>query len=109
MSLDPQQPVSQQGALDHVSRGGVVVYWRPGCQFCERLATGLGDDLARVAWSNIWQDDNAREYVESLNDGNATVPTVVTRDTHFVAADHDAAERVRMLLDSAHGAGRTAG
>ena len=109
MPLEPQHPVSQQEALDHISRDGVAVYWRPGCPFCENLVTGLGEDRARAAWINIWQDDSAREYVESLNDGNATVPTVVTRDTHFVAAGHAAVERVRALLVSSREAGNSAG
>lgn len=100
MPLDPQHPATQQEALDQIARGGVVVYWRPGCPFCEGLAAGLGDDGDRAVWTNIWRDGSARDYVESLNGGNATVPTVVTRDAHFVAADGDSVERVRALLSA---------
>lgn len=109
MPLDPQHPATQQEALEHIARGGVVVYWRPGCPFCEGLAAGLGDDRDRAAWTNIWQEDSARDYVESLNDGNATVPTVVTRDTHFIAADGAAVERVRALLTTSRSTEDTAG
>ncbi|AQP43617.1 glutaredoxin domain-containing protein [Tessaracoccus flavus] len=55
----------------------VIVYWRPGCIFCERLRGGLGEDAKRVHWVNIWQDAEAAEFVRSVNDGNEVVPTVV--------------------------------
>lgn len=59
------------------SERGVVVYWRPGCGYCQRLRSALGPDAERVTWVNIWQDDEAAAYVRSVNDGNETVPTVV--------------------------------
>ncbi|WP_114907977.1 glutaredoxin domain-containing protein [Ornithinimicrobium murale] len=55
----------------------VVVYWRPGCQYCMRLKSSLGDMRERARWVNIWQDDEAAAFVRSVNDGNETVPTVV--------------------------------
>lgn len=55
----------------------VIVYWRPGCIFCERLRGGLGSDAERVHWINIWQDAEAAEFVRSVNNGNEVVPTVV--------------------------------
>lgn len=55
----------------------VVIYWRPGCGFCQRLKGHLGKDGERAVWVNIWQDDEAAAYVRSVNDGNETVPTVV--------------------------------
>lgn len=55
----------------------VVVYWRPGCGFCQRLKFALGADGERATWVNIWQDAEAAAYVRSVNDGNETVPTVV--------------------------------
>jgi len=55
----------------------VVVYWRPGCQYCMRLKSSLGDLRDKALWVNIWQDDEAAAFVRSVNDGNETVPTVV--------------------------------
>lgn len=55
----------------------VVVYWRPGCQYCMRLKSSLGDLREKALWVNIWQDDEAAAFVRSVNDGNETVPTVV--------------------------------
>ena len=55
----------------------VVIYWRPGCGYCRRLRTSLGDLGGQARWVNIWQDDEAAAFVRSVNDGNETVPTVV--------------------------------
>ncbi|MBR7743623.1 NrdH-redoxin [Phycicoccus sp. BSK3Z-2] len=55
----------------------VVVYWRPGCPFCERLRLGLGTRGRQAAWVDIWRDPDAAAFVRSVNDGNETVPTVV--------------------------------
>jgi len=77
---------SHTEAMEHVEQGGVAIYWRPGCPFCTMLDRGLGPDAEKATWTNIWEDRDAMAYVESLNDGNATVPTVVTRTEHFVAA-----------------------
>ncbi|MGD8148989.1 glutaredoxin domain-containing protein [Ornithinimicrobium sp. Y1694] len=57
--------------------GDVVIYWRPGCGFCHRLRTRLGEDGRRARWVNIWEDEDGAAFVRSVNDGNETVPTVV--------------------------------
>lgn len=59
----------------------VVIYWRPGCGYCQRLKGALGDEGKKARWVNIWQDDDAAAYVRSVNDGNETVPTVVIDGT----------------------------
>lgn len=59
------------------SERSVVIYWRPGCQYCMRLKSSLGDLRERAQWVNIWQDEDAAAFVRSVNDGNETVPTVV--------------------------------
>lgn len=55
----------------------VTIYWRPACPFCTRLERALGADGTRATWRNIWEDDEAREFVAMVNDGNEVVPTVV--------------------------------
>lgn len=55
----------------------VVIYWRPGCMFCQRLKGALRDEGKEAIWINIWQDDEGAAFVRSVNDGNETVPTVV--------------------------------
>lgn len=58
-------------------RKDVVIYWRPGCGFCARLKSTLGDQREKATWVNIWDDEDGAEFVRSVNDGNETVPTVV--------------------------------
>lgn len=55
----------------------VVIYWRPGCMYCEALRRGLGKLQKSATWINIWADPEAAAYVRSVNEGNETVPTVV--------------------------------
>lgn len=59
------------------ARDGVAVYFRPGCPFCLGMRTWLVGKSGQAAWVNIWEDDEARAYVRSVNGGNETVPTVV--------------------------------
>ncbi len=57
--------------------GKVVVYWRGGCTFCQRLHLVLGKKVRDVVWVDVWADPEASAYVRSVNDGNEVVPTVV--------------------------------
>lgn len=98
------RPATSHGdAVQHVQQGGVAIYWRPGCPFCGMLERGLGADAERATWTNIWEDPDALAFVESLNDGNATVPTVVTRAEHFVAASPARVTATKGLIAEAGG------
>ncbi len=70
-----RKSVSHETAVQ--SGHGVVVYHRPGCTFCIRMKAMLGSAGKQATWVDIWDDDEAAEYVRSVNDGNETVPTVV--------------------------------
>ena len=63
-------------ASAHAERG-VTVYWRPGCPFTARLRLAVRAHRDKAAWVNIWEDDEGRAFVASVNAGNETVPTVV--------------------------------
>lgn len=82
-----------------VEAGGVAIYWRPGCPFCQRLDAGLGEIGDRALWVNIWEDPEAEEYVMSVNNGNAVVPTVRTSQGTFVASAHSAPQGVASLIE----------
>lgn len=58
----------------------VVIYWRPGCGYCARLRARLRGLGRRAVWVNIWTDPQAAAFVRRVNDGDATVPTVVIDD-----------------------------
>ena len=60
---------------------GVAVYWRPGCPFTGRLRMAVRKHRDDIAWVNIWEDDEGRAFVASVNGGDETVPTVVIDGT----------------------------
>ncbi len=66
----------QMGHVD-ATQSRVAVYWRPHCPFCIRMRRALRDHADEIAWVNIWEDEDGRAFVRSVNDGNETVPTVV--------------------------------
>ncbi|MFQ6171435.1 glutaredoxin domain-containing protein [Oryzobacter sp. R7] len=70
------QPTTHAEAVEH-ARDGVAIYWRPGCPFSGRLRVAVRKHNDDIAWVNIWEDDDGRAFVASVNDGNETVPTVV--------------------------------
>ncbi|MFF5899194.1 glutaredoxin domain-containing protein [Streptomyces argenteolus] len=57
-------------------RGGMVVYWRPGCPYCMKLRLRLRFSCLTYTEVNIWRDKDAAAFVRSVADGNETVPTV---------------------------------
>lgn len=65
---------AQAAAGDH----DVIVYWRPGCRYCDRLRLGLGATRHDVSWVNILRDPEAAAFVATYRDGNHTVPTAIT-------------------------------
>ncbi|MFF4167797.1 mycoredoxin [Streptomyces sp. NPDC001741] len=58
------------------TRGGMVVYWRPGCPYCMKLRLRLRFSGLTYTEVNIWRDKDAAAFVRSVADGNETVPTV---------------------------------
>ena len=95
-----RQQSSQEQAREVMKNGGVVIYWRPGCPYCEALDAKLGDLGNHATWVNIWEDPQAEEHVKALNEGNAVVPTVDTGDIHFVVADLVSRNKVKKLIEN---------
>jgi len=56
--------------------GRPVIYWRPGCTYCQRLRVRLGSDGRRAHWVNIWADPEGAAAVRAITGGDETVPTV---------------------------------
>lgn len=52
------------------------VFWRPGCRYCSALWRDLSRQGAPTSWHNIWADEQASQFVRSVNRGSETVPTV---------------------------------
>jgi mycoredoxin len=56
--------------------GRAIIYWRPGCTYCQRLRLRLGRDGRRAHWVNIWADPAGAAAVRVITGGDETVPTV---------------------------------
>lgn len=67
-------------AQERVQAGHAIIFWKPGCIFCERLLRAVGNDN-RVTWVNVWVDQDANGEVRRLNDGDELTPTAVVGDT----------------------------
>ncbi|MFI6261678.1 glutaredoxin domain-containing protein [Micromonospora sp. NPDC051006] len=81
-SLDAAQ-AQERSAAD----GRVIVYWRPGCQYCLRLRARLGRNARQAYWVNIWSDPAGAAAVRAVTGGDETVPTVVVGGESFVNPD----------------------
>ena len=62
----------------------VTVYWRPGCGFCAGLFRSLERLGVEPERRNIWEDEDAADFVRSVAGGNETVPTVTVGDHAMV-------------------------
>ncbi|MGF1597410.1 MAG: glutaredoxin family protein [Acidimicrobiales bacterium] len=70
--------ISHAAAQAAAGDNDVIVYWRPGCRYCDRLKRGLGSARHDVSWVNISRDPEAAEWVAAHRDGSHSVPTAVT-------------------------------
>ncbi|MFN8173107.1 MAG: mycoredoxin [Candidatus Nanopelagicales bacterium] len=58
----------------------VTMYSTPWCGYCQRLKAQMTREGIAYAEVNIETDPEAAAFVESVNGGNQTVPTVVFPD-----------------------------
>ncbi|MDH6116483.1 mycoredoxin [Kitasatospora sp. GAS204B] len=57
--------------------GSVTMYSTTWCGYCQRLKSQLTREGIGYDEINIEQDPQSAQFVESVNDGNQTVPTVL--------------------------------
>lgn len=58
----------------------VTMYSTVWCGYCQRLKAQLAREGVTIAEVDIENDQAAADFVESVNGGNQTVPTVVFAD-----------------------------
>ncbi len=58
----------------------IVVYGTSWCGDCHRTRKFLGEKMVRFRWIDIDKDGPARAYVERVNNGRRSVPTIVFPD-----------------------------
>lgn len=58
----------------------ITVYGAPWCPDCTRAKQFLGEQRVRYNWIDIDQDEDARAYVQEVNDGKQIIPTIIFED-----------------------------
>ena len=58
----------------------VTMYSTPWCGYCQRLKAQMGREGIEYVEVDIEQDPAAAAFVEGVNGGNQTVPTVLYAD-----------------------------
>ncbi|MCO5999956.1 mycoredoxin [Actinoallomurus rhizosphaericola] len=76
--------------------GELTMYTTSWCGFCRRLKTQLAREGIHMVEVDIERDPAAAEFVESVNGGNQTVPTVVFPDG--TAVTNPSAKEVKARL-----------
>lgn len=96
MTTNPSASAAASENAENAGTAGTAeVFWRPGCPYCISLRHALKRDGTVATWRNIWEDDEARAFVRSVNNGNETVPTVRVGDK--VATNPSGAQVAAML------------
>jgi thioredoxin reductase (NADPH) len=63
----------------------IRVYGAPWCPDCKRAKQFLAEQRIAYQWHDIDQDEEARSYVQQLNDGKQVIPTIVFQDGSILA------------------------
>ena len=58
----------------------IIVYGTPVCPMVTPVRSALKRASAEYDYIDIWQDDEARARVRSINNGNESVPTIIFPD-----------------------------
>ena len=58
----------------------ITVYGAPWCPDCTRAKQFLGEQRVRYSWIDIDQNEDARAYVQEVNDGKQIIPTIIFED-----------------------------
>ncbi len=72
----------------------VKVYGAPWCPDCKRTKKFLGEQRVRYDWLDIDEDPEALRFVEKLQNGGRTIPTVIFGDgSHLLEPSNDEVAR----------------
>jgi len=76
----------------------LIVYGTTWCPDCKRVKNFLELNRVPYAWVNIEEDDEAMQYVEEVNNGYRSVPTLVFSDgsTMTEPSDGELAEKLNI-------------
>jgi len=77
----------------------VILFWRPGCNFCSSLMFQLEKTDLPLLKIDIWEDSGAAESVRTITGGSETVPTVVVGK--FAMVNPSASQVIQAVIDHA--------
>ena len=83
----------------------LIVYGAPWCPDCRRAKQFLGEQRIPYSWVDIDGDEEARSYVQGVNDGKQIIPTIIFPDGSFLVEPTNA--ELAQKLDIAPKAQRT--
>ena len=69
---------------------GIRVFGAPGCPDCKQSRQFLNEQRVQYEWLDIDQDEDARQYVQQVNDGKQIIPTIVFPDGSFLVEPSNA-------------------
>ena len=92
-------------AVTEGSTERVRVYGAPWCPDCARSKKFLGEHRVRYDWIDIDKDGDARGFVEALQGGGRTIPTIVFPDgSHLLdPSNEELAQKLELQLEAERG------
>lgn len=77
----------------------IIVYGTTWCPDCQRAKTFFGEHRIHYTWVDIERDPTAVTYVEQVNNGNRSVPTIVFPDGDVMVEPSNAELAARLGLN----------
>lgn len=81
-----------------MSNSAITVYGTTWCGDCKRAQRVLDQHQAQYTYVNIEQDEDASRYVEQVNNGSRSVPTIVFPDGSIMVEPSSAALAQKLTL-----------
>lgn len=68
----------------------IIMYGTTWCPDCKRAKQFFGENRIPFQWVNIQEDSDAMQYVEQVNNGNRSVPTIIFPDGEILVEPSNA-------------------
>lgn len=73
-----------------MTRGNIVIYGGAWCSDCRRAKRFFENHEIQYRWVDVDEDDEAKDYVLSVNNGRLIIPTIVFDDGSILVEPSDA-------------------
>jgi len=79
--------------------GQIIMYGTSWCGDCARAKRMFDKKAVKFTWNDIDKDAGARAFVEGVNRGNRSVPTIVFPDGSILVEPSDSELEKKLNLD----------